>query len=75
MEVLGFSELPLPGDLFQVVKSKKEAERIVELRRQNIRDDKSRKTTVSLEDFFSAVSGEAKKALNFVVKTDVTGSI
>ena len=75
VEINGFSTLPSPGDLFQVVANEKEAKRIVELRRQSAKDDQARKTTVSLEDFFSTVQGDEKKVLRFVVKADVTGTL
>lgn len=75
VEVIGFEALPFPGDLFQIVANEKEAKRVVEHRRQQIKDDQARKTTVSLEDLFSAVQGEEKNALRFVVKADVTGTL
>jgi len=78
VQILGLNEAPSPGDSVNVVKSEREAKKIV----QNRVDERKRlenmpqKSTVSLEDFFGqppSETGEAK-TLNIIVRSDVQGS-
>jgi translation initiation factor IF-2 len=73
--VMGLSDVPSAGDLFEVVDSDKEARVIVNERLDALKTQTQSKKKVSLEDLFSSVkSGEAKE-LNLIVKADVQGSL
>jgi translation initiation factor IF-2 len=73
--VMGLSDVPSAGDLFEVVDSDKEARVIVNERLEALKTQTQSKKKVSLEDLFSSVkSGEAKE-LNLIVKADVQGSL
>jgi translation initiation factor IF-2 len=73
--VMGLSDVPSAGDLFEVVDSDKEARVIVNERIEASKTQAQSRKKVSLEDLFSSVkSGEAKE-LNLIVKADVQGSL
>ncbi len=73
--VMGLSDVPSAGDLFEVVDSDKEARVIVAERAEALKTQSQSRKKVSLEDLFSSVkSGEAKE-LNLIVKADVQGSL
>ena len=73
--VMGLSDVPSAGDLFEVVTSEREARSIVTERLDAQKTQAQSKKKVSLEDLFSSVkSGEAKE-LNLIVKADVQGSL
>ena len=73
--VMGLSDVPSAGDLFEVVASEREARSIVNERLEAQKSQAQSKKKVSLEDLFSSVkSGEAKE-LNLIVKADVQGSL
>ncbi len=78
VQILGLEEVPMPGDIMNVVKNEREARKIVENR---INDKKLLaaapvKKTVTLEDFFATAQTEnnEKKILNLVIRSDVQGS-
>lgn len=73
--VMGLSDVPAAGDLFEVVNSEREARAIVAARAESAKSQAQAKKKVSLEDLFASVqSGEAKE-LNLIVKADVQGSL
>jgi len=73
--VMGLSDVPSAGDLFEVVPSEKEARAIVAERMEVLKAQAQSRKKLSLEDLFSKVqSGEAKE-LNLIVKADVQGSL
>ena len=73
--VMGLSDVPSAGDLFEVVDSEREARSIVAERTEVAKSQAQAKKKVSLEDLFTSVqSGEAKE-LNLIVKADVQGSL
>ena len=73
--VMGLSDVPSAGDLFEVVDSDKEARVIVAERVEAAKTQAQSKKKVSLEDLFASVqSGEAKE-LNLIIKADVQGSL
>jgi len=73
-EVLGFFEVPSPGDLFQGMPSEKEARLLAEQRKE-IQGRVLRGKVVSLEDFSKLVKEGEGQDLNLVVKADVQGSL
>jgi translation initiation factor IF-2 len=73
--VMGLSDVPSAGDLFEVVDSEREARTIVAERAETAKSQAQARKKVSLEDLFASVqSGEAKE-LNLIVKADVQGSL
>ncbi len=73
--VMGLSDVPSAGDVFEVVDSEREARSIVAERIDAAKSQAQSRKKVSLEDLFSSVkSGEAKE-LNLIVKADVQGSL
>lgn len=73
--VMGLSDVPSAGDLFEVVDSEREARGIVAERAEAAKSQAQAKKKVSLEDLFASVqSGEARE-LNLIVKADVQGSL
>jgi translation initiation factor IF-2 len=73
--VMGLSDVPSAGDVFEVVDSEREARLIVAERQALAKSQTQARKKVSLEDLFANVqSGEAKE-LNLIVKADVQGSL
>lgn len=76
VEVLGLSEVPEAGDVFQVVTDEREAKQVAERRadrrRQSVMKDTKK---VSLEDLFSQIKEGEVKELRVVIKADVQGSV
>ena len=76
VEVLGFSDVPDAGDLFQVVKDDKMARQIGEKRSTKRREQELQKTRkVSLDDLFKQIQEGQIKDLNIIIKGDVQGSV
>ncbi|NJN79622.1 MAG: translation initiation factor IF-2, partial [Anaerolineales bacterium] len=73
--VMGMSDVPSAGDLFQVVASDKEARAIVAERIEEAKTQAQSKKKVSLEDLFANVQAGEAKDLNLIVKADVQGSL
>jgi len=73
--VMGLSDVPSAGDLFQIVVSEKEARSIVSERVEAAKAQTQTKKKVSLEDLFANVQAGAAKDLNLIVKADVQGSL
>ncbi|RMH59103.1 MAG: translation initiation factor IF-2 [Candidatus Hydrogenedentota bacterium] len=75
-EVLGFSGVPVCGDLLQEVSDDKEARRIAEERARERREDTARKAQrMTLEDLHRKMKGEEVHELRLVVKADTQGSV
>lgn len=73
--VMGLSDVPSAGDIFQVVKTDKEARAIVQERLEAIKTQAQSRKKVSLEDLFANVQSGDAKELNLIVKADVQGSL
>ncbi|GAB4499684.1 MAG: translation initiation factor IF-2 [Anaerolineales bacterium] len=73
--VMGLSDVPSAGDLFEVVPSEKEARVIVGERQEALKAQAQSRKKVSLEDLFSKVQSGEEKELNLIVKADVQGSL
>jgi len=73
--VMGLSGMPSAGDIFQVVKSEKEARSIVAERTDAAKTLSQTKKKVSLEDLFANVQAGEAKGLNLIIKADVQGSL
>ncbi len=73
--VMGLTGMPSAGDIFQVVKSEKEARSIVSERMDAAKTLSQTKKKVSLEDLFANVQAGEAKGLNLIIKADVQGSL
>jgi translation initiation factor IF-2 len=73
--VMGLSDVPSAGDLFEVVQTEKEARSIVSERAQTAKTLSQTKKKVSLEDLFANVQAGEARELNLIVKADVQGSL
>jgi translation initiation factor IF-2 len=73
--VMGLSDVPSAGDIFQVVDSEREARSIVAERTEAGKTQAQTRTKVSLEDLFANVQAGEAQELNLVVKADVQGSL
>lgn len=76
VEVLGFSETPMAGDVFVVVQDEKLARSVVSRRQVKKREEElSVNTRVSLDDLFKQIQEGHIKELRIIVKADVQGSV
>jgi translation initiation factor IF-2 len=76
VEVLGFSEVPLAGEIFISLKDEKDARFIANHNQIKKREEELNKTTrVSLDDLFKQISEGNVRELNIIIKADVQGSI
>ena len=73
--VMGLSEIPSAGDLFEAADSDHEARAIVTERADAIKKKSQERKKVSLEDLFTAYAEGEAMALNLVLKADVQGSL
>ncbi len=76
VEVLGLSEVPMAGDIFNAVEDDKTAKAVVTYRQgEKKAEDAKRNVKVSLEDLFDKIKEGQVKELNVIIKADVQGSI
>jgi translation initiation factor IF-2 len=73
--VMGLSDVPSAGDVFEVVDSEREARTIVATRAEAAKTQAQAKKKVSLEDLFASVQAGEARELNLIVKADVQGSL
>ncbi|MBW7918734.1 MAG: translation initiation factor IF-2, partial [Anaerolineales bacterium] len=73
--VMGLSDIPAAGDLFEVVESDRAAREIVAERLEAIKQKSQERKKLSLEDLFSAYEKGEAKSLNLVLKADLQGSL
>lgn len=74
--VLGLSDVPSAGDIFEVAANDKTARMIAEERSQRKRlAELTTKKAVSLDDFFKQIKEGEVKELNLIIKADVQGSV
>ncbi|MES2529284.1 MAG: translation initiation factor IF-2 [Bdellovibrionota bacterium] len=80
VQILGLESVPSPGDILNVVKNEREAQKIVDNRineRKALFNTTAEKKTASLEDFFATAQNNSeaeKKVLKLIVRSDVQGS-
>jgi translation initiation factor IF-2 len=75
VEVLGFNDVPVSGDFFQVVPSPETAKKIVALRLSRLKkEEPQRIERVSLDDLFKRIEEGGEKELSLIIKADVQGS-
>lgn len=74
--VIGLSEAPEPGDLFEVVAKGKQARNLVSDRRDEAAEaNRQGPRTVTLDDIFEQFQAGEAKELNIILKADVQGSL
>jgi translation initiation factor IF-2 len=73
--VMGLSDVPSAGDVFQVVETEKEARTIVADRLEAAKTQAQSRKKMTLEDVFANVKAGEAQALNLIVKADVQGSL
>ncbi|MCM2350779.1 MAG: translation initiation factor IF-2 [Bacteriovoracaceae bacterium] len=80
VQILGLENVPSPGDVLNVVKNEREAQKIVDNRineRKALANTAVEAKKVSLEDFFATAQNNSeaeKKVLKLIVRSDVQGS-
>ncbi|MGB7296114.1 MAG: translation initiation factor IF-2, partial [Candidatus Aminicenantales bacterium] len=73
--VLGFNDVPVSGDFFQVVPSPETAKKIVAHRLSRVKkEEPQRDERVSLDDLFKKIEEGGAKELSLIIKADVQGS-
>ena len=75
VEILGLDSAPEAGDEFAVVESEKIARDISEYRAKKSREMRSAAKAQTLEQLFTAASGQKIKELPVIIKGDVQGSV
>jgi len=76
VEIMGFSEVPVAGDYFQVMDDPTAAKHVVAFRRSRVKGkESSRDSGVTLDEMFKKIEGGQAKELALVLKADVQGSI
>ncbi|MGW8143272.1 MAG: translation initiation factor IF-2 [Anaerolineales bacterium] len=74
--VMGLNDVPVAGDLFQVVESDKHARAITRERKENLKTDVEReKSAVTLEQLFDKFQSGEVRELRLIIKADVQGSL
>ncbi len=73
VEILGFEDLPDPGDTLVVVESEKKAKQIAEQRRE--KKEQKVVTGFKLEELFKKIQEGDIKDLNVIIKADTIGSL
>ena len=75
VSILGLSDVPMAGELFNVVESERKARLLTEERELQIQEAKAQPRTMSLDQVFQAFKAGETQALSLVIKADVQGSI
>jgi translation initiation factor IF-2 len=74
--VMGLNDVPVAGDLFQVVGSDKQARAIAEERKINQKSEAaSQKSAITLEQLFEQFQAGEVRELRLIAKADVQGSL
>jgi translation initiation factor IF-2 len=74
--VMGLNEVPVAGDLFQVVDSDKQARALTRERKNNKKTAaESQRGTVTLEQLFEQFQAGEVRELRLIIKADVQGSL
>lgn len=76
VEILGFSDVPLAGDFFQVVGHLEEAKAIANYRLSLLTKEEARRPAhITLDDLFKKIEEGEIKELRVIIKADVQGSV
>ncbi len=75
VQVLGFSDVPAAGDIFQCVEDEKLARQVTGKRQDKKREEELRGSAkISLDDLFKQIQEGSIKELPIIIKADVQGS-
>lgn len=76
VEIMGLSDVPQAGDIFDAVSDEKLARELVEQRKQEQKEEEfNRYHKVTLDNLFDSINEGELKELNVIVKADVQGSV
>ncbi|MBM4235999.1 MAG: translation initiation factor IF-2 [Firmicutes bacterium] len=75
VEIVGLSDVPLAGDLFQVVSDDRVARQVAEKRAVKLKAATRHVQRVTLDDLFKQIQEGEVKDLNLILKGDVHGSV
>ena len=76
VEILGLSDVPAAGDIFNAVRDDKTAREIAQSRKDKMREEvMARNASMTLDKLFSQIQEGEAKELNLIVKADVQGSV
>ena len=76
VEIMGFADVPVAGDPFQVMDDPEAARHVVEFRKARAKKpEAARETGVTLDDLFKKIEGGQAKEMAIVLKADVQGSL
>ncbi len=75
VSVMGLSEIPAAGDLFQVVETEKDARQIILEHAEAQKKQAVVEKKITLEELFSLYQAGETKELQLIVKADVQGSL
>ena len=75
VEITGLAEVPLAGDIFNVVANEKLAKELVEKRKFNEKNKRFEENKISLDNLFSNIDKGESKVVNIIIKADVQGSV
>jgi translation initiation factor IF-2 len=76
VEVLGFAEVPIAGDFFQVVPDSKTAKKIIAYRLSKVKkEEPARPERITLDELFKKIEQGEAKELSLILRADVQGSV
>jgi len=75
VSVLGFSEVPMAGELFTTTETERQARAIVEERKSRLEEEREGPKVLSLDQVFEAYQAGKTQELRLVIKADVQGSL
>jgi translation initiation factor IF-2 len=75
VQIMGLSDVPEAGDVFQVYPNEKEAKAVVEARRLAAQEEVSRVPKATLEELFDRFKAGEVQELSLILKADVQGSL
>jgi translation initiation factor IF-2 len=75
VRVMGLSDVPQAGDIFQVMASEKDARALVQENKQEAQNASSAVPKATLEELFNKVQAGEERELRLIVKADVQGSL
>ena len=75
VEILGFSNVPEAGDIFQAVSDLETAKEIIQYRLSQIKKEETQRPEhLTLDELFKKIEEGEVKGLPLIIKTDVKGS-
>jgi len=75
VQVMGFNDVPIAGELFRLFTNEREARLVVEERLHQLQQKQAAVPKASLEDLFKKVQAGEDHELRLIIKADVQGSL